>query len=86
MRFNPDTSKQAQETILFLKNSHPLLRFNSSIVLWTPFQKSLGIFLDAWITLKEHLKVITTQVNKTIWLLQIFKKKQKQQKKKPRQY
>ena len=73
MSFNPDTSKQPQEIIFSRENKkiiHPLLRFNNSIVLQTPYQKDLGIFLSAWLIFKEHLKVITIKVNKTIALLQ----------------
>ena len=72
MSFNPDPSKQAQEIIFSRKTkkiSHPSLRFNNSIFSQTPYQKHLGIFLDARLTFEEHLKVITTKVNKTIGLL-----------------
>ena len=77
MSFNPDTSKQAQEIIFSRKTKkilHPLLHFNNSIVLQTPYQKHLGIFLNAWLIFEEHLKVITTKVNKTIALLQKLQK------------
>ena len=63
MSFNLDPSKQAQEIIFSRKTkkiSHPLLRFNNSIVSQSPYQKHLGIFLDAQLTFEEHLKVITT--------------------------
>ena len=69
MSFNPDPSKQAQEIIFSRKTkkiSHPSLRFNNSIVSQTTYQKYFGIFLDARLTFEEHLKVITTKVNKTI--------------------
>ena len=77
MSFNPDTSKQVQEIIFSRKTKkilHPLLRFNNSIVLQTPYQKHLGIFLNAWLIFEEHLKVITTKVDKTIALLQKLQK------------
>ena len=80
MSFNPDPSKQAQEIIFSSKTKkicHPLLRFNNSIVSQSPYQKHLGIFLDARFTFEGHLKVITTKVNKTIglfWKLQNFAK------------
>ena len=54
--------------------SHPSLHFNNSIVSQNPYQKHLGIFLDAWLTFEEHLKVITTKVNKTIGLLHKLQK------------
>ena len=43
--------------------------FNNSIFSQSPYQKHLGIFLDAQLTLEEYLKVITTKVNKTIGLI-----------------
>ena len=72
MSFNPDPSKQVQEIIFSRKTnkiSHPSLRFNNSIVSQSPYQKHLGIFFDAQFTFEEHLKVITTKVNKTIGML-----------------
>ena len=77
MNFNPDTSKQPQEIIFSRKSKkilHPLLRFNNSIILQTPYQKHLGIFLNTWLIFEEHFKVITTKVNKTIALLQKLQK------------
>ena len=35
----------------------------------SPYQKHFGIFLDAQLTFEELLKVITTNVNKTIGLI-----------------
>ena len=72
MSFNPDPSKQAQEIIFSRKPkkiSHPLLNFNNNIVSQFPYQKHLSIFLDVQLTFEEHLKVITTKVNKTIGLI-----------------
>ena len=43
--------------------------FNNSIVSQSPYQKHLGIFLDAQLTFEEYLKVITTEVNKTIEMI-----------------
>ena len=48
--FNPNPSKQAQKLIFSRKTkkiSRPFLRFNNSIVSHTPYQKHLGINLDA---------------------------------------
>ena len=42
---------------------------SSFIVSQSPYQKHLGIFLDARLTFEENSKVITTKVNKTIVLL-----------------
>ena len=75
--FNPDPSKQAQEIIFSRKTKkicHPSLRFNNSIASQSPHQKHFDIFLDARITFEEHLKVITTKVNKTIGLLRKLQK------------
>ena len=72
MSFNQDPSKQAQEIVFSRKtkkNSHPSLRFNNSIVSQSPYQKHLAIFIEAQLTFEEHLKVITTKVNKNIRLL-----------------
>ena len=40
----------------------------------TPYQKHFCIFLDARLKFEEHLKVITTRVNKDIRLLQKLQK------------
>ena len=77
MSFNLDPSKQVREIIFSRKTKkifHPLLRFNNSIVSQTPYQKHLGIFLDAQLTFEKHLKVITTKVNKAVGLLQKLQK------------
>ena len=49
------------------KASHPLSRFNNNIVPQIPYQNHLGIFLDAWLAFEEHLKIITTKVNKRLY-------------------
>ena len=41
----------------------------------TAYQKPLGISLGAQLTFEEHLKVITTKLNKTMGLLLKFTKK-----------
>ena len=77
MSVNPDSSKQAQKMIFSRKTKkvfYPSLRFSNSIFSQTPYQKHLGIFLDAWLTFEELLKVITTKVNKTVGLLQKLQK------------
>ena len=65
---NPDPIKQVHEIIFSRKTKkvpHPPLRFNNNIVSQTPYQEHLGIFFDVRLTFEEHLKVITTRVNKT---------------------
>ena len=47
---------------------------HNGIVWQTPYQKHLGIFLHAQLTFEEHLKVITTKVNKTRELLRELQK------------
>ena len=77
MSFDLYPSKQAKEIIFSRKTkkiSHASLRFNNSIVSQTPYQKHLRIFLDARLTFEEHLKVITTKVNKTVGLLRKLQK------------
>ena len=77
MSFNPDPSKQTQEIIFSKKTKkicHPSLRFNNSIVSQSPHQKHLGIFFDARLNFEEHLKAITTKVNRTIGLLRKLQK------------
>ena len=41
----------------------------------TAYQKPLGISLGAQLTFEEHLKVITTKLNKTMGLLLKFTEK-----------
>ena len=77
MSFNPDLSKQAQEVIFSRKAkkiSHPSLRFNNTIAPQTPYQKHIGIFLDARLTFDKQLRVVTTNENKTIGLLHQLQK------------
>ena len=66
--------KQAGPKIIFSRKpkriSHRSLRSNNNVVSQTPYQKHLGIFLDARLIFEEHLKEITTKSNKTIQLLQ----------------
>ena len=72
MSFNPDPSKQAQGIIFSRKTKKFLILpyvLMTAFVCQTPYQKHFGIFIDAQLTLEEHLKVITTKVNKTIALL-----------------
>ena len=75
MSFNPDPSKQAKKVIFSIKTkqiSYSPLRFKNGNVSQLLYQKHLGIFPDAQITFEEHLKVITTELNKTIGLIRKF--------------
>ena len=72
MSFNLNPRKQAQEIIFSGKTKkiyHLSLLFNNSIVSQSPYQKHLGIFLDAELTFEEHWKVIITKVNKAVGLI-----------------
>ena len=72
MSFHPDPSKQTQEIIFSRKTKkiyHPSLNFDNSIVSQSLYQKYPSIFLDAQLTFEEHLKVITTKINKAIGLI-----------------
>ena len=77
MGFDPDPSKQVQKIIFSRKTKkigHPTLHFNNSIVSQFQYQNHLGVFLGTRLTFEEHLKVITTKVNKTIGLLRKLRK------------
>ena len=70
--FNPDPSKQAQEVIFsckIKKPSHPVLIFNKSQVIHTPYQKHLGLLLDEKLNFGEHLSYIASKVITSIGLL-----------------
>ena len=51
------------------QNFSSFVIFNNNIVSETPYQKHLGIFLDAQLSSEENLKEISTKVNKIIGLL-----------------
>ena len=64
MSFKLDPSKQYQEVIFSCKSkkpNHPDLIFNNNLVIQTPYQKHLGMFLD--VKFGEHLKYMTNKVN-----------------------
>ena len=61
-------------TVILLYCYTRLLLFDNSIALETTYQKQLGRILEARLTFEEHLKLITTIVNKTIGLLQELQK------------
>ena len=78
MNFNPDPSKQSREIIFSRKTKkiyHHSLRFNNNNLSQILYQKHIGIFLDAQLTFDGYLKVITTEVNKTVRLLHKLQKK-----------
>ena len=71
MIFSPEPSKQDQGVIFSRKANkifHPLLRFNNGIASQSPYQKHLGIFVDA------QLKVITIKLNKSTGRLRKLQK------------
>ena len=63
MSFNPDLSKQAQES------THPTLSFNNNTITQSVTQKHLGMSLDTKLDFQGHLKSIFNKVNKKIGLL-----------------
>ena len=72
MKFNPDTSKQAQEAIYIHKikvTAHPQLVFNNNPAHETSTQKYLRMFFDFKLTFQEHFENILNNVNKAIGLL-----------------
>ena len=73
MIFNPEPSKQAQEVIFsrkIKKPSHPMLIFNNSQVIQTPYQKHFGgLFSDEKLNFSQYLKYIANKVNTFIGLL-----------------
>ena len=73
MTFNPDRSKQAQETIFSRKAkkvTHPPLLFNNNNVYQVNFQTYLEVILDVKLTFEEHLNNVFRKTNKTIGPLQ----------------
>ena len=72
VKFNPDPAKQSQEVIFsrkIKKLPHPSLVFNNARVTQFLHQKHRGIILDSKITFENHLKFVTTKINKIIGLL-----------------
>ena len=72
MNFNTDPTKQAQEVIFSCKTRklpHPSLVFNNAKVTQSIYRKHLGIMLDSKVTFENHLKMVTTKINKTVELL-----------------
>ena len=53
----------------FKKPNHRELIFNKILVKPTSYQKHLGMFLDNKLNFGEHLKYVTTKVNKSTGLL-----------------
>ena len=72
MSFNPDPTKQAQEVIFSsktIKLPYPYLVFNNAKVTQSIYQKHLGSIPDSKLTFENHLKIVTSKVNKIIGLL-----------------
>ena len=70
--FNPDPTKQSQETIFsrkLKKACHPSLFFNNNNVSQASSQKHLGLTLDNWLTFDKHLTNVSSKISKTIGLL-----------------
>ena len=72
MNFTQDPTKQAQEVIFSRKAkklSHPFLVFSNAKVTQSICQKPLVIILNSKLSFENHLKMVTTKINKTIGLL-----------------
>ena len=72
MRFNPDPTKQAQVVIFSQKSkriNHSQLLFNNNQGSQSSSQKHLDIIIDEQLTFCEHLKILTSKINKTIELI-----------------
>ena len=77
MNFNPDPTKQAQKVIFIRKTKklpYSSLVFNNAKVTQSIYQKHLGFILDFKLTFENHLKIVTTKINKTIGLLRKLQK------------
>ena len=69
MTFNPDPKKQTTEVVFSHKTkpvNHPPLYFNDSIVLQSPIQKHIGLFLDKKLKFDHHLNEKISKANKGI--------------------
>ena len=69
MRFNPNTSKQAQEAVSSRKRqnlNHDLIDFIHHLVQQVPSQKHLGMLLDTKLNFQEYLDNMMSKVDKTI--------------------
>ena len=67
MSFNPDPKKQAQEVIFSrkrVKDCHPSVFFNDTIVERSTNQKHLGIHLDEKLDFNAHIK---EKISKRYW-------------------
>ena len=72
MSFNPDPTKQAHEVVFSRKHSkvaHPNLLFNQLPVENVQSHRHLGLVLDDKLNFKNHLKVVTDKVTKSISVL-----------------
>ena len=66
--FNPDSSKQAQEVVIFSKKtnkvSHPTTTFNTVLVARTSCQKYFGLYLDERLNFSQDIKKKNSKGNK----------------------
>ena len=71
INFNPDLTKQTQEVVFSRKTKklpHPTLVFNNANDTQSIYQSPQGIILDSKVKFENHLKIVTTKINKTIGL------------------
>ena len=73
MKFNPDTTKQAQKVVFSCKVKKntvlPPFLFNNASVTRTSSQKHLGIILDNQLKFDNHIKMMFRKISKIIVLL-----------------
>ena len=72
MKFNQDSTKQAQKIIFSKKktvSTHPAVYFNNNPVNSTAIHTHLGMILDFKLKCKTNLQSVFSRVNKTIGLL-----------------
>ena len=77
MSLNPDLNKQAKEVIFsrkLNKPSHPKIVFNSAPVVWTDWQKHLGMYLDKALNFNLYIKENMSKAMKGIGVIQKLNK------------
>ena len=78
MSFNPDPKKQAQEVIFSrkrVKDCHPSVFFNDTIVERSTNQKHLGIHLDEKLDFNAHIKEKISKVYRGIGIIKKLQSK-----------
>ena len=69
MNFNPDPTKKIIYSHKTKKLPYPSLVFNNAKVTQSMYQNHPGIILDSKLMFENHLKIVTTKINRTIGVL-----------------